>query len=60
MKKTEAVLESLAIANLRLEGKSLIAQRQLKLQFDNLAYADIAGNYGAKTPFAQILAPAMQ
>jgi hypothetical protein len=60
MKKTEAVLESLAIPNLCLKGQSFIAQRQLEFQFNDLTDRNIAGNYGAKAAFAQILAAAMQ
>jgi len=60
MKEAEAVLEALAIADLCLERKRLIATRQLKFQFYHLPNRDVAGNGCADPAFTQILAAAVQ
>ena len=60
VKEAKAVLEALAIANLRLEGERLIDRLQLKFHLHHLADGDVARNHGAEPAFAQILAAAVQ
>lgn len=55
----ESILEALAIADLSTEDLQVLRFRQLELQLDKFAQADVAGHSGAQAALTQIFGAAV-